>query len=100
MSINVHKIMIFGQEYMIKSSASSEYINKVASYLNEKMQEVQDSGIDKSTQQLRIAILAAMNITDELLSENSNNKIMIDKIEKKTLAISDYIDEKINSIKD
>ena len=98
--MNVHKVVIFGQEYMIKSSASSEYINKVAAYLNEKMQEVQDSGIDQSTQQLRIAILAAMNITDEFLSNNNKNKLMIEKIEKKTLAISDYVDKKINSIKD
>ena len=73
MAMNVHKVVIFGQEYMIKSSASSEYINKVAAYLNAKMQEVQDSGIDQSTQQLRIAILAAMNITDELLSNNDKN---------------------------
>ena len=100
MAMNVHKVVIFGQEYMIKSSASSEYINKVAAYLNEKMQEVQDSGIDQSTQQLRIAILAAMNITDEFLSNNNKNKLMIEKIEKKTLAISDYVDKKINSIKD
>tara|TARA_B100001750_G_C15036679_1_gene364538 strand:+ start:172 stop:474 length:303 start_codon:yes stop_codon:yes gene_type:complete len=100
MAMNVHKVVIFGQEYMIKSSASSEYINKVAAYLNEKMQEVQDSGIDQSTQQLRIAILAAMNITDELLSNNDKNKLMVEKIEKKTLAISDYVDKKINSIKD
>ena len=100
MAMNVHKVVIFGQEYMIKSSASSEYINKVAAYLNQKMQEVQDSGIDQSTQQLRIAILAAMNITDEFLSNNDKNKLMIEKIEKKTLAISDYVDKKINSIKD
>ena len=100
MAMNVHKVVIFGQEYMIKSSASSEYINKVAAYLNEKMQEVQGSGIDQSTQQLRIAILAAMNITDEFLSNNNKNKLMIEKIEKKTLAISDYVDKKINSIKD
>ena len=100
MAMNVHKVMIFGQEYMIKSSASSEYINKVASYLNEKMLEVQESGIDQSTQQLRIAILAAMNITDELLSNHDKNKLMIEKVEKKTLAISNYVDQKINSIKD
>ena len=31
-------------------------------------EEDQDSGIDQSTQQLRIAILAAMNITDKYLS--------------------------------
>ena len=35
MAMNVHKVVIFGQEYMIKSSASSEYINKVAAYLND-----------------------------------------------------------------
>ena len=95
----VLKVKILGQDYVVRSSAGQKYLNEVSSYMNEKMDEVKASGIDDS-QQLRIAILAAMNITDEFLSNNNKNKLMIEKIEKKTLAISDYVDKKINSIKD
>ena len=69
MSLNpkVVKVNILGQDYVVRSAAGQKYLEKVAEYVNEKMEEIQASGIDDS-QQLRIAILAAMNITDELLT--------------------------------
>ena len=59
------------------------------------MHEVIESGIDPATQQLKIAVLTCMNITDELLAyKNENNKIL-DEIEAKSSSIIDYIDEKM-----
>ena len=63
----VLKVKILGQDYVIRSSAGQKYLNEVSAYVNEKMEEIKASGIDDS-QQLRIAVLAAMNITDELFS--------------------------------
>ena len=63
----VLKVKILGQDYVVRSSAGQKYLNDVSAYVNEKMEEIMASGIDDS-QQLRIAVLAAMNITDELFS--------------------------------
>ena len=63
----VLKVKILGQDYVVRSSAGQKYLNEVSAYVNEKMEEIMASGIDDS-QQLRIAVLAAMNITDELFS--------------------------------
>ena len=54
----VLKVNILGQDYVIRSSAGQKYLNEVAAYVNEKMEEVKASGIDDS-QQLRIAVLAS-----------------------------------------
>ena len=95
---NVVKVNILGQEYVISTSANPDYIQQVAAYMNEKMEELKNSGIDATSQQLKIAVLAGMNITDELFAQKNNQKKIIDKLESKTLAISDFVENKINEM--
>ena len=99
MSLNpkVVKVNILGQDYVVRSSAGQKYLNEVAGYVNEKMEEIKASGIDDS-QQLRIAVLAAMNITDELLSYKKEKQKFVDKVEAKTRAITEFIDNRIDDI--
>ena len=93
----VLKVKIFGQDYVIRSSAGQKYLNAVSAYVNEKMEEIKASGIDDS-QQLRIAVLAAMNITDELFSFKKEKQKFADKVEAKTRAITEFIDNRIEEI--
>ncbi len=93
----VLKVKILGQDYVIRSSAGQKYLNEVSVYVNEKMEEIMASGIDDS-QQLRIAVLAAMNITDELFSYKKDKQKFVDKVEAKTLAITEFIDNRIAEI--
>ena len=93
----VLKVKILGQDYVVRSSAGQKYLNEVSSFMNEKMDEVKASGIDDS-QQLRIAILAAMNITDELFTFKKEKKKFIDKVEAKTRAITEFIENRIDEI--
>ena len=93
----VLKVKILGQDYVIRSSAGQKYLNEVSAYVNEKMEEIKASGIDDS-QQLRIAVLAAMNITDELFSFKKEKQKFVDKVEAKTLAITEFIDNRIEEI--
>ena len=95
MKTKVVKVNILGQDYVVRSAAGQKYLEKVASYVDEKMEEIKASGIDDS-QQLRIAILAAMNITDELFTYKKEKKKFVDKIEAKTIAITEFIENRIN----
>ena len=47
---------------------------------------------------MRIAVLAAMNITDEFLGTTKKKNEAIDKLESKTLAITEFIDKKITEL--
>jgi len=61
------RVQIFGSEYHVRGDADPEYIKTVAEYVDVKMQEVATSqSIVSST---KVAILAAINIADELLQE-------------------------------
>ena len=93
----VLKVKILGQDYVVRSSAGQKYLNEVSIYVNEKMEEIKASGIDDS-QQLRIAVLAAMNITDELFSYKKEKQQFVDKVEAKTMAITEFIDNRIAEI--
>ena len=93
----VLKVNILGQDYVVRSSAGQKYLNEVSAYVNGKMEEIKASGIDDS-QQLRIAVLTAMNITDELLAYKKDKQKFVDKVEAKTMAITEFIDNRIAEI--
>ena len=99
MKPKVVKVNILGQDYVVRSAAGQKYLERVAKYVNEKMEEIKASGIDDS-QQLRIAILAAMNITDELLTYKKEKDKFVDKVEAKTIAITEFIENRIHDIEE
>ena len=99
MNKNDITIKILGQNYTIKTTADESYIKEVAAYVEDKMNELKESGMD-SNQHLKIAVLACMNIADELLQEKNIHKHdneLIDKIKSKTLSLKDYVDQQIVS---
>ena len=89
------KVNILGQDYFIKTTANPSYFKEVSKYVNDRMQEIIDSGVDKNTQQLKIAVLTCMNITDELLAYKENKDNVLSQIELKSSSIIEYIDEKL-----
>ena len=94
MKPKVVKVNILGQNYVVRSAAGQKYLERVAKYVNEKMEEIKSSGIDDS-QQLRIAILAAMNISDELFSNQRTTEKMKNEVEGKISSLIEIVDEVI-----
>ena len=91
---NQVSISIFGQEYSVKAPADPEYILKIAEYLDGKMREVQ-SGFSTTQSSTRIAILAAMNITDELFNAMQSGDLENTEVEQKISSLIELIDESI-----
>lgn len=55
---------VAGQKYPIRSSLDAEYVVRLAAYVDEKMRAAADS--TPTGDSLRLAVLAALNIADEL----------------------------------
>ena len=91
---NTVQISIYGQEYSVKAPADAEYIKKVAAYLDEKMIEVQ-SGFSTTQSSTRIAILAAMNITDELFTSKRDQDSGEGEIDEKISTLIELIDDSL-----
>lgn len=93
--LKVVKVNILGQDYFIRSSANQQYFHKVEKYINLKTDELVESGLNPDTEQLKIAVLACMNITDELFLYKEQKKEVLSKIESKSNALLEFIDEKL-----
>ena len=57
-------VEIRGQRYPIRSALDAQYVHGLASYVDDKMRAAADS--TPSGDSLRLAVLAALNIADEL----------------------------------
>ena len=57
-------VEIHGQRYPIRSALEPEYVARLATYVDEKMRAAADS--TPTGDSLRLAVLAALNIADEL----------------------------------
>lgn len=57
------QVQIYGQSYQIKAGADPDYIQTVAGYVDQKMREIATAA--PTVDSLKIAVLAALNITDE-----------------------------------
>jgi cell division protein ZapA len=57
-------ITIQGQQYPIRTSLDPDYVSRLAMFVDEKMQAAAES--TPSSDSLRLAVLAALNIADEL----------------------------------
>ena len=91
---NQIKITIFGQEYSVKAPADPTYIKKIAEYVDTKMREVQ-SGFSSTQSSNRIAILSAMNITDELFNAKKQGNSENNEVEEKITSLIELIDESV-----
>jgi cell division protein ZapA len=88
-------VSIYGEDYPIRGEANSDYIVQVASYLDSKMREVAERNSNKSP--AKVAILAALNITDELFQAKQASSSEVKKIEEKTQTILEWLESKLPS---
>jgi len=88
----VLKINIYGTEYPIKSGpgTETEYIIRVAEYVDQKMREVDQSTGAKSS--LKVAILAALNIADELFQARGHD-VASDQVSERLIQLSEKLDQ-------
>jgi len=64
------KVEIYGQSYTLGGDLDEEYVQKLASYVDEKMKAV--SAATQTVDSVRVAVLAAMAIADELHSRRQD----------------------------
>ena len=88
---SVVKVTIFGSEYAIRGDSDPEYIRQVAEYVDAKMKEVDESTSVKSS--LKVAILAALNIADELFRERSEKEEIVSSYERKLQMLASRLED-------
>jgi cell division protein ZapA len=63
-SADVVNVEIYGQRYPIRSALAPDYVATLAKYVDEKMRAASET--TPGSDSVRLAVLAALNIADEL----------------------------------
>ena len=90
---SVITVQIFGREYKIKGHADKDYIEEMAKYVDEKMREL--SGNSSLPSQDTLAILAALNIADELFQQRGQLSGTFSSVDEKADHLIALIDQSL-----
>ena len=88
---NSYNITILGQELSVLSDSEDEQVAEVVQYLHKKVDEILHSGNGNKT--LNVAILAALNISEELIKLKGVNKELCDQLENRAEKLIQLIEE-------
>ena len=86
-----HKVVIYNQTYTLRSSHDSEYIEQLAEHVNERMNEIARATM--TVDSLRVAILAAIQIADELYQSRREMKETEEEVADRSAKYAELLDE-------
>jgi cell division protein ZapA len=84
-------VEILGQKFTISSEAEEGYMLKVADYVDGKMQELMQAS--KPVAKSNVAMLAALNIADELHQLKDSHEAILDRLDQLSKKISTTLTE-------
>ena len=85
------QVQIFGHSYTIRGEADQDYIMGVAAYVDRKMREITDKLPVASLS--KVAILASLNIADELFKERSRNEDQQQQLDRRAARLNAVLDD-------
>ncbi len=65
-------VSIMGEEYILRGTSSTDEMDRVGRYVDRLMRKLAESNIQMSRH--RVAVLAALNLADELLKLKTENE--------------------------
>ncbi len=88
------EVEIFGKRYTVRSDLGSHDILRIARYVDDKMQGVKENTSIVSTS--AIAVLAALNITEEFFQLRLQKEAIEDVVEQRSSKLIELLEEGIN----
>jgi cell division protein ZapA len=83
-------VEISGQRYPIRSTLEPEYVARLATYVDEKMRAAADS--TPTSDSVRLAVLAALNVADELFRCREATKARDGELAERTEELERMLD--------
>jgi cell division protein ZapA len=80
------RVNIFGAEYVLKATENEDEIKQIAAYVDQKMREI-DQGQALGSN-LKIAILVALNIAEELFQTQKYQERLIEQINHESMKLN------------
>lgn len=84
-------VAIFGQEYRVKGDSGDDRILEIAQYVDGKMKEI--AHVAPAGSLTKVAILAALNIAEELFRERTERQKLVHDVETSTRRMRRKLEE-------
>ena len=95
---HVMYVQIMGHEYPVEANPGDElYVNRLAQFVGEKMREVKEES--NVVDSYKLAIMAAMNISDELFRLQDTKGSHSNSFEHKTDELIQMLDTALAAVK-
>jgi cell division protein ZapA len=88
------KVEIYDQVYHLRGDLDEQYVARLAGYVDEKMRSVASSSRTADT--VRAAVLASLNITDELFAARQRIAQLEGDIARRTQRCLDLVDQALH----
>lgn len=75
------KIEIYDQSYNVNADGNEEYLRELAAYVDGKMREI--ASATKMVDSLKVAVLASLNMADELFTSRARQDSMEGPLRKR-----------------
>ena len=82
------KVEIYGQSYTLSGDLDEDYVQRLARYVDEKMNAVSEA--TQTVDSVRVAVLAAMAIADELHTRQHRYRPSRRRVARARPAVPDY----------
>lgn len=86
-----YKVVIYNQTYNLRSDHDPNYIQDLAEYVDQRMNEIARATM--TVDSLRVAILAALQLTDELFQARNDLKQTEDEIADRSAKYAELLDQ-------
>jgi cell division protein ZapA len=86
---NIVRVTILGQDYPVRADADAVYVQEIAAFLDARMRTIQQA--DPNRPPLKIAILAALNLIDEMVTLKKQKQELADRFERKVKEFTEHL---------
>jgi cell division protein ZapA len=86
-------VEIFGKVYTVQGDKDPDYVRRVAEFVDRKMREI--SQVTDTVSTSRIAILASLNIADELMTILEESEELKGRMKQLTDQIENSLDDEV-----
>jgi cell division protein ZapA len=89
-SDRVVPVVIQGQRYPVRSNLDPAYVAALAAYVDEKMRQASEA--NDTTDFIRVAVLAALNLADEVFCQRADRQDSVSRVASRAGEIERLLD--------
>ena len=93
--MNAIEVDVFGQRLSLQGDADENYVKELAQYVEGQMNTI--AGNLTTSTPTKVAILAAINIADQLFSQESRRQAGEAEVERRATGLLECIDKQIGT---